>query len=57
MLTVLLMICLGMQLGVPAWYYIICGLILLIDVVIKLGVQIHRIIEKNRIKWIDVNPQ
>lgn len=26
MLKMLLMICLGMQLSVPTWYYIICGL-------------------------------
>ena len=41
MLRVVLMIYLGMQIGVPVWYYIICGLILFIEA-IKIGVQIQK---------------
>lgn len=46
MLTVLLMIYLGMQLNVPAWYYIICVLMMIIQAV-KLGIEIQKSIEKN----------
>ena len=56
MLTVLLMIYLGVQPSVPIWYYIICVLMMIIQA-IKPGIEIQKNIEKNRIKWIDVNPQ
>lgn len=55
MLTVLLMIYLGVQLSVPTWYYIICVLMMIIQAV-KLGIEIQKSIEKNRIKWVDINP-
>lgn len=39
MLTVLLMICLGVQLSVPTWNYIICILMMIIQAV-KLGIEV-----------------
>ena len=56
MLTVLMMIYLGVQLSVQTWYYIICVLMMIIQAV-KLGIEIQKSIEKNRINWVDVNPQ
>lgn len=56
MLTVLLMIYLSIQLNVPAWYYIVCGSMMIIQAV-KFGIDIQKRLEKNRIKWVDLNPQ